>query len=600
MRNHLDLSTIKQFLSSKVYMTSLKINVYAVIIFFYFNSASGQSPNWIWAQSALINTNVNSFNEGISITTDLSGNIYMTGFFQSSFISFGSIKLYNTDSTVNTANTFIVKYDPLGNVLWAKKIGNNNAIGRSISCDLYGNVLVTGNFQGDSISFDTINLINADTSGSTDDIFIAKYNNNGKIIWAKRAGGKSNDYSYSVTNDILGNVLFTGKFSSTSISFDTIVLSNNDTTGNSDDILVVKYDNAGKIIWAKSVGGNYNESGMSITTNLRGEIFVSGNFQSQSVSFGNTTLINTGILYTTDAFVLKYKGDGNIEWVKSIGGINNESGQSITSDTSGNIYVTGSFDSKVISVASLILRNSDTACSNGGYGCRDIFIAKYNSDGNLRWAKSVGGIGEDDGSSIAYDFKSNLLLSGSFASQSIIIGSTILTNTSSSFTADIFIANYDTSGNLRWAKSAGGADVDACLSSCVDISGNCYLTGFFRSPTLKFGNTTLINTAGYPDYFIYISKLGSTTGIDELQHVFNSVKLFPNPAQMELTVFTISKSLANSQLSISDMFGRKVLEQLIFSDATEFSISIQELKSGVYFLTIQNGGEIGRTKFIKE
>ena len=121
-------------------------------------------------------------------------------------------------------------------------------------------------------------------------------------------------------------------------------------------------------------------------------------------------------------------------------------------------------------------------------GISDIFIAKYDSSGNSIWAKGEGGNNYDYGKSISTDSQGNLVMTGSFKSPTITFGTTVLTNTGIN---DIFIVKYDTSGNVLWAKGVGGSA--AVQSVCTGVSGNVFMTGFFNSPSITFGTTTLYN-----------------------------------------------------------------------------------------------------------
>jgi hypothetical protein len=146
----------------------------------------GQVPNCLWSNSAggsledLVN----------SICTDDSGNVYVTGYFKSTTITFGTTTLINADNTGYTNDIFIVKYTPNGTVLWATSAGGTNIDeGTSLATDVNGNVYVTGYFYSPTITFGTTTLTNVGIG----DIFIAKYDGAGAVLWAKSAGGTGYD-----------------------------------------------------------------------------------------------------------------------------------------------------------------------------------------------------------------------------------------------------------------------------------------------------------------------------------------------------------------------------------------------------------------------
>src|SRR3989338_2819744 len=133
-----------------------------------------QMPHWSWAKSA----GGASWDLGYSVSTDASGNVYMTGRFNISTITFGTTTLTNAGDY----DIFIVKYDAAGNVLWAKSAGGTSSdVGTCVSTDASGNVLMTGSFQSPAITFGTTTL----TSVGYGDIFIVKFDATGNILWAK-------------------------------------------------------------------------------------------------------------------------------------------------------------------------------------------------------------------------------------------------------------------------------------------------------------------------------------------------------------------------------------------------------------------------------
>src|SRR5690606_8330373 len=123
---------------------------------------------------------------------------------------------------------------------------------------------------------------------------------------------------------------------------------------------------------------------------------------------------------------------------KSADGIYGDGGYGISTDANGNVLVTGFFGSPSITFGSTTLTNASST------GKDELFIVKYDPNGNVLWAKSAGGINGDWGNSISTDANGNVLLTGYFSSSSITFGSTTLTNAGS---YDIFIAKYDSSGN---------------------------------------------------------------------------------------------------------------------------------------------------------
>jgi hypothetical protein len=307
--------------------------------------------------------------------------------------------------------------------------------------------------------------------------------------------------AYSTVTDVSGNVYVTGTFCSPFITFGTTTLTNQtNAAGYYGDMFIVKYDAYGTVQWAGSAGGSNSEGGSSIATDGSGNVYVTGTFNSPSITFFGTTsqtitLINTASL-RGDMFIVKYDANGVLQWAKKEGGSNEDEGIGIATDGSGNVYVTGLFTSSSINFEGFII-------TNAGSGNGDIFVVKYDPSGTVLWAKSAGGSGDDWGNSITTDGSGNVYVTGLFISSSITFGNTILYNAGTS-SQDIFIVKYEpTSGNVVWAKRAGGSDNDHANGVITDIDGNVYVTGGFASPSITFGGIILANAAsGSNDMFI--------------------------------------------------------------------------------------------------
>lgn len=163
-----DENNSKLKFSSDFLKRTFSLAIFALIVL------TTNAQTWQWAKSA----GGSSYDGATTITTDISGNIYVTGYFWSSSITFGSTILNNANSP--TSDMFLVKYDAAGNVLWAKSAGGTGGTGHdvatSVITDASGNIFVGGNFSSYSIAFGSTTLNNMDISGSTADMFLVKYN----------------------------------------------------------------------------------------------------------------------------------------------------------------------------------------------------------------------------------------------------------------------------------------------------------------------------------------------------------------------------------------------------------------------------------------
>ena len=456
---------------------------------------------------------------------------------------------------------------------WAKSVGgmgDNKAT--SVAVDVSGNSYVAGTFNSFSLVFGSTILTNA--GNSTYDMFLAKYDVNGNVLWAKRAGGLGSDAAYSLAVDASGNTYLAGSFSSSTLAFGSTTLTN----VGSYDIFLAKYDVNGNVLWAKNAGGTSSDGALSVAVDASGNTYLAGSFTSSTLAFSSTTLTNANVGWD-DIFLAKYDVNGNVLWAKNAGGMGGDMAYSVSVDVSGNIYLTGGFASPTLAFGSTTLTNS---------GSTDMFLAKYDANGTVLWAKSTGGTTDDYAFSVSVDVSGNTYLAGSFNSLSIVFGSTALTNADNTGnTNDMFFVKYDATGTILWAKSAGGTNLDEAFSVAVDASGNIYVAGGFYSPTLAFGSTTLTNAGSSS---VFIAKSGGVTGINELSNPLN-ISVFPNPFTTQ-TTFSFSTdtsallSMTNASLLIYDLVGKEVIRNIIPSGTRDLIVKREGLSSGMYFYQI--------------
>jgi hypothetical protein len=177
-------------------------------------------------------------------------------------------------------------------------------------------------------------------------------------------------------------------------------------------------------------------------------------------------------------------------WAEQAGGLSWDSGNSIATDSNGNIYVTGMYTGNT-SFGSTILEGDSEYDYN-------LFVAKLNNNGNWLWATNAE-TNSAFGRGVSVDNNGSCYIAGNF-SDSISFGLTTLISNGSS---DAFVAKLDPNGNWIWARSAGSSLNDHARSICTDDNGNCYIIGNFAS-TCDFGNTTL--TAG-DSLDIFVAKM---------------------------------------------------------------------------------------------
>lgn len=537
--------------------------------------ANAQSPDWLWAKSS-----GGTSNDLVkSVTADVLGNVYAAGSFSSPSILFGSITLLNSGS--GTYDMFIVKYDASGNVLWAKSAGGSDSdYGSSVAVDTSGNVYVGGSFRSDSITFDAITLTNSGPPFS--DFFLVKYDASGNVLWTTGSkNSSSSDATYSICTDKSGNVFLTGPYQSDSITIGSTTLINQGAPNRNS--YIVKYNSSGNVIWVRGIGSYDDDAVNSISADADGNLIAGGYFFSSSLTFGGTTLTNS-TYGTSDLFITKYDSGGNVLWANSAGGNDSDYGSSVTADNAGNVFMGGSFRSNSITFDTITLTNTGPPYS-------DFCLAKYDASGKVLWVKSSKNSTSSDATySISADYYGNVFLTGPYQSDSITIGTTTLINNAAP-NRNFYIVEYTSSGDVVWATGIGGSNDDAGYSICTDPEGNLIAGGYFTSPSLAFGETTLTNSfLGTNDLFV--AKLESTTspilttGTESDQNMI----IYPNPFITSATI-KFDPVLNNAEMNIYNLFGQKIRMVNPVSDG-KIQIARGNLTSGIYFVKITQDNKV--------
>jgi hypothetical protein len=528
----------------------------------YIKNTFAQVPDWEWAKDAGGPTQDYSS----CISTDNTGNVYACGYYKSAAINFGNTTLANAN--VATLNVFIVKYDAAGNVIWANGFGENESeVITSCVNDNTGNLYVTGYFNSPMLILGTDTLINQGNY----DFFIVKYNPSGNVLWSKSAGDNGFDRGNCITMDNANHIYVTGFFDSAPITFDGLTLQN----AGAYDAFTVKYDTLGNAMWAESIGNTGFESGSNVIFDANGNFYLTGSFNSADIIIGGITYINDTV-GTNDIFLIKYNPNGNVLWAKTAGGSNNDGGCNAAIDLAGNVYFSGVYFLSSIAFGNDTLTNT---------GFADIFIVKYDSLGNIIWVKDAGSIGWDYATGYT-DHLGDFYLLGGFDGASLILGTdTIYDSDSTVNNAVIFIAKYDSLGNIIWVKStdAPAVGVDGVA---FDNLNNIYIAGDYGS-NINFGTTSFSN-AGASD--VFVAKLNTTIVGLEQSVIEPNTTFHPNPFNT-LAVKHLKAPIQGGVLFVFNQFGQMV-KQINDINGKTITIHRDNLPNGIYFTQVTEKGEI--------
>jgi gliding motility-associated-like protein len=324
--------------------------------------------------------------------------------------------------------------------------------------------------------------------------------------WATQIESNDFVYSTSIATDAYSNVYTTGYFTG-SVDFDPGPGVSQLTSSGATDIFIHKANASGNLAWARKIGGAQPESIFSINVDGNGNVYTSGAFTG-TVDFnpGAGTYNLTASTFQ-DMFICKLDALGNFIWAINIGGLSVDCAAFITTDASGNLFMTGNFTGVVDfdpGPGSHWLSTVDNSAT-------DIFVLKLDASANFIWVKQIQTTDFNYVFELAVDNSGSVYVTGDFANSADFdpgAGETLLTSAGG---YDAYIFKLDSDGNFEWAISFGSAGFDGGVSITVDGSGNVYSTGGF-SNTVDFdpgpGVFYLHELAG--KYVFYIMKLDAS------------------------------------------------------------------------------------------
>jgi uncharacterized delta-60 repeat protein len=435
--------------------------------------------------------------------------IVVTGFFNDT-ATFGPGEGNETvlSSAEGSVDLFIARYNPNGTLHWARRTGGTSSSYHcaisAISVLSDNSIVVTGYFEDTATFGPGEGNETVFSSADNYDIFIARYNSDGMLNWARRAGGTKYDRGYAISALSDDSLALSGYFVDTATfgkgeGNETVLTS---ASVYRYEIFIARYNPNGTLNWAKRAGGTRGDLGRAISVLPDDSIIVTGAFKDTATfgpSEGNETVLTSE--GDNDIFIARYNPNGALNWARRAGGTNSDGGQAISVLSDDSIVIIGVFWS--------------TATFGSGEGNETVlsfaddfntFIARYNPDGTLHWARRAGGTEFDCGHAISVLSDDSIAVTGRFLDTATFgPGEGNETELSSAGQVDIFIARYNPDGTLHWARRAGGTNYDRSYAISLLSDDSIVLSGSFEgSTTFDPGeaNETMLSSAGDRDIFI--------------------------------------------------------------------------------------------------
>ncbi len=389
--------------------------------------------------------------------------------------------------------TLLLFTSSLGGCLFAQTIEWARTGGGSLSdkatdivVDAEGNIYITG-FYNEAATFGSIDI--PFSNPSSKEAFVAKMDPQGNYLWVQWGVNYYDDRGLGMCLDPAGNVYITGTCWG-GIVFGGVSAYNS--TGYTDQIFVVKIDTNGNVVWVKNAGndGNFNypyddDHGFDVASDSQGNIFVTGfvsnnDFMVQNALFDAISIpLNPG---DSLGFIGKLSNAGVWQWVETFGAVDAQRDHRIAVDNDDNIYVVGGFRQTADFGTQQLTSAGET----------DVFVAKYNTTGQVLFATAAGGPLSDRANDITFDNSNSMIVTGEFR-DSILFGGFELNNYGSGPSSrDIFVAKISKTGEWKWATKAGSKKgTERGNSVAANSQGNIFVTGQIRE-TAKFGSSIIL------------------------------------------------------------------------------------------------------------
>jgi uncharacterized repeat protein (TIGR01451 family) len=522
------------------------------------------------------------------LAADRSGNVYVTGYtFSTNFPLANALQSYG-----GRTDAFVTKLTPAGGLAYSTYLGGSDDDGGSgIAADALGNAYVAG--FTDSTNFPTRNPLQPFLNGGRN-AFIVKIDTTAtgaaSLVYSTFLGGSTADEGRAIAMDAAGNIYVTGKTSSD--NFPTTAGVAQPARAGGDDVFISKVNANGALLYSTYLGGGSDDAGNGITTDSAGNVYVTGETDSDDFPTTPGAFQTTCDCFDDDVFVTKLNAAGNaLVYSTFLGGEGDDDGNAIAVDAAGNTYVVGdvqqgfpttpgAFDTiygggKDVSVTKLnvdgtallystylggggsdggfkiIVDTTGNAYVTGfagagfpitpgavqavfGGGNRDAFVTKLTPDGTaLVYSTYLGGSSSDTGSGLAVDSADNAYVTGDTASSNFPVVNAVQPTFGG--IKDAFVTKLSAAGDaLVYSTYLGGSGDDFGLAISVDASGNTYVTGNAKTGFPTTTGAFQATNSGNSDAFI--TKLSSGGGVTPMADLMITKSDSPDPATVGSTL----------------------------------------------------------------
>ncbi len=366
---------------------------------------------------------------------------------------------------------FLARVTDAGEVEWAVCANQADPYGMAVMPD--DGAVLAGEFENTAVFAPGTEEETAVTATGRYDMFVARYDGDGKLLWVRTGGGEGRSHAAAAVTLPDGGLAASGCFARHAVfgAGETNELTVDSDTG--DGIFVVRYREDGSLVWVRGLPATRTDEGSALLALPDGSLLVAGHF-GRPVMFDAVSLAPDG---ASDAFLARLDPSGTVVWAVRAGGEGTDAATALAQLPDGTVLLAGHFER-----TATFGRGEDTEQRLRSAGDADVFLARYDLDGRFLAATRAGGAGFDAGFALAVDDDGGVVLAGSFEDRATFgEDDPMETTLVSAGDKDLFLARYDREGKLAWATMAGGPAYDAGRGLAVTGAGDVVLTGGYGS-----------------------------------------------------------------------------------------------------------------------
>lgn len=413
-----------------------------------------------------------AYEEARGVTTDASGNVFMTGasFSSGNIATVGAYQTVNNGGTPNGADAWLIKINSSGTAAWATFYGGTgDDYGTGVACDASGDVVIVGT----TFSSGTLNSSGAYqtfNSGGLDG-FAAKFTSStGSRSWGTFVGGAGDDIFLNLAVNSSG-VYLAGR-TETQTGLTTGGVQQQTFGGGTEDGYIVKLNTAGTArLWGSYYGGAGEDAGTAVAVDASGNVYLTGWTSSTSGIASTTPLafqVTFGGIY--DGFLVKLNSSGVRQWGTYYGYSDDDEPYAIAVEGSANVFIGGA-------TTSALGLGTPSSAQNIYMGAIDGFIAKFNTSGARQWGTYMGGSGEDMVEALAADVSGNICYAGYTASSFDFLVPNAFQALYAGGNDDAMVGKLNSNCVMLWSSYKGDIGEEEYYAIATDPSGNIHLGG---------------------------------------------------------------------------------------------------------------------------